>query len=224
MKKISNIKVIAFDAYGTCFDVNSASKILKKQLGKKWFEFSTLWRTRQLEYTWLRSLMGKHVDFWKVTEDSLDYTLENFKVSRKVRSKLLRLYKVLSPFADLRITIKMLKLKNIKTCILSNGSPSLLKTLIKNAKCENLFDRLISIEKVKIYKPHPKVYELVTKQYHCKPKQVCFISSNPWDVVGGGVYGFNSVWVNRNNATFDRLGFKAKYTINKLSELIYLIK
>ena len=220
--KIKNIKVCAFDAYGTCFDINSAAKNLAKEIGKDWLGFSTTWRTVQLEYTWLRSLMKKHEDFWKVTEDSLDFAMESHKIDKKFRSKLLELYKKLNSYPELVMCLKNLKEKDVKTCILSNGSPSLLNELTANANVKDLFNDLISIEEVGIYKPHPKVYELVTKKYDCKPEEVCFLSSNTWDVVGGGIFGYQSIWVDRFGKTFDKLGYQPKFKIKDLSELIKL--
>ena len=218
--KIKNIKVCAFDAYGTCFDINSAAQNLAKEIGKDWLSFSTTWRTVQLEYTWLRSLMKKHEDFWRVTEDSLDFAMESHKIDKKFRSKLLELYKKLNSYPELVMCLKHLKEKNVKTCILSNGSPSLLDELTVHAKVKELFDDLISIEDVGIYKPHPKVYELVTKKYNCKPEEVCFLSSNTWDIVGGGTFGYQSIWVDRFGKTFDKLGYQPKFKIKDLSELI----
>ena len=218
--KIKNIKVCAFDAYGTCFDINSAAQNLAKEIGKDWLGFSTTWRTVQLEYTWLRSLMKKHEDFWRVTEDSLDFAMESHKIDKKFRSKLLELYKKLNSYPELVMCLKHLKEKNVKTCILSNGSPSLLDELTVHAKVKDLFDDLISIEDVGIYKPHPKVYELVTKKYNCKPEEVCFLSSNTWDIVGGGTFGYQSIWVDRFGKTFDKLGYQPKFKIKDLSELI----
>ena len=220
--KIKNIKVCAFDAYGTCFDINSAAQNLAKEIGKDWLSFSTTWRTVQLEYTWLRSLMKKHEDFWRVTEDSLDFAMESHKIDKKFRSKLLELYKKLNSYPELVKCLKNLKEKNVKTCILSNGSPSLLNELTAHAKVQDLFDDLISIEEVGIYKPHPKVYELVTKKFDCKPEEVCFLSSNTWDIVGGGIFGYQSIWVDRFGKTFDKLGYQPKFKIKDLSELIKL--
>ena len=223
MNKIENIKVCAFDAYGTCFDINSAAKKLAPKIGDNWLSFSTTWRTVQLEYTWLRSLMKKHVDFWRVTEDSLDYAMDMHNIDISFRKELLQLYKKLNPYPELVQCLKDLKQKKIKTCILSNGSPKLLNELIVNAEVQNLFDDIISIEEVGIYKPDPKVYELVIKKYSCKPNEVCFMSSNAWDIVGGGYYGYQSVWVDRFKKKFDRLGYTPNFKINNLNEIINLL-
>tara|TARA_B110000305_G_scaffold229101_1_gene279680 strand:+ start:412 stop:1086 length:675 start_codon:yes stop_codon:yes gene_type:complete len=217
--KISNIKVCAFDAYGTCFDINSAAKLVKNKIGKSWLEFSNTWRTTQLEYTWLRSLMKNHRDFWKITKDSLDYAMKVHSIKPKYKKELLKLYKELEVYPELKKTLLYLKKKKIKCCILSNGTPKLLEQLTKRAQIEKLFDSIISIEEVKIYKPDPRVYQLVTQKYSCKPREVCFLSSNSWDVVGSRSYGFQSIWVNRVNKIFDNLDFKPKKTISNLIQL-----
>ena len=221
--KIENIKVCAFDAYGTCFDINSAAEKMAKDIGENWLSFSTTWRATQLEYTWLRSLMKKHVNFWKITEDSLNFAMENHNINPKFKNQLLDLYKKLNAYPELRNCLTKLKNKKIKTCILSNGTPDLLDQLVTNSNTKDLFDDLISIEKIGIYKPHPKVYALVTDQYNCKPNEVCFMSSNTWDVVGGGVFGYQSVWVDRFNKVFDQLDFMPKFRIKNLSELDKII-
>jgi len=217
--KIENIKVCAFDAYGTCFDINSAAKSLANKIGKDWLAFSSTWRTVQLEYTWLRSLMKRYVDFWKVTEDSLEYAMESHGIDKNFKNELLNLYKKLNPYPELKDCLKSLKSKKLKICILSNGSTDLLKQLISNAGVQELFDDLISVEDVKIFKPDPQVYELVTKKYKCKPEEVCFMSSNTWDIVGGGLFGYQTVWVDRFNKKFDKLDYKPNMQIKDLSEL-----
>ena len=223
MKKIENIKVCAFDAYGTCFDINSAAEKLATKIGDNWMSFSTTWRTVQLEYTWLRSMMKKHADFWKITEDSLDFAMKSHNINKNFRNELLQLYKKLEPYPELNKCLNDLKAKQIKTCILSNGSPTLLDELTINAKVRELFNDIISIEEVGIYKPDPRVYELVTKRYSCKPEEVCFMSSNTWDVVGGGYFGYKSVWVDRFNKNFDNLDYNPNYKIKDLSDLIKML-
>ena len=217
--KISNIKVCAFDAYGTCFDINSAAAIIKNKIGKKWLDFSNTWRTVQLEYTWLRSLMKNHKNFWQVTKDSLNFAMKAHNINPKYEQELLKLYQELHAYSDLTETLLYLKRKKIKTCILSNGTPKLLNLLTKKANVQKLFDSIISIEKVKIYKPSPKVYQLVTKKYKCNPNQVCFFSSNSWDIVGAKSFGFKSVWVNRINKNFDNLDHKPNKTIKNLLQI-----
>ena len=220
---MKNIKAIIFDAYGTLFDVNSAAEKCKDIIGDKWEGFANYWRTTQLEYTWLRSLMKKHKDFWQITEDSLDKSMKAFNIDNSMKNELLNLYKVLSPFKEVPETLKILKEKNFKLAILSNGTPSLLNELVRGNNLDNLFDDLFSIEEVKIYKPDSKVYDMPIEKYKIKKNEVAFLSANTWDVSGGGNYGFNSIWVNRNNSIFDNLDYKPVNEIKNLSELTKLI-
>ena len=149
-------KAIVFDAYGTLFDVNSAAEKCKNKLGNKWESFANFWRTTQLEYTWLRSLMKKHKDFWQITVDSLDKSMKVFNVDNNLKNELLSLYKILSPYPEVKKVLKNLKERKFKLAILSNGTPELLNDLVKNNDLNNLFDDLFSIEEVKIYKPDSK--------------------------------------------------------------------
>ena len=216
---MKNIKAIIFDAYGTLFDVNSAAEKCKDKIGEKWEPFSNFWRTTQLEYTWLRSLMGRHKDFWQITEDSLDKSMKVFKIRPSMRDELLNLYKVLSTFKEVHETLKKLKEKKFKLAILSNGTPSLLKELVKSNNLENLFDDIFSIEEVGVYKPNSEVYDMPIKKYKIKKNEVAFLSSNTWDVSGGGNYGYQAIWVNRNNNIFDKLDYKPNFEIKDLSGL-----
>ena len=220
---MKNIKAIIFDAYGTLFDVNSAAEKCKDKIGDKWEGFANFWRTTQLEYTWLRSLMKRHKNFWQITEDSLDKSMRTFNIDSAMRNELLNLYKALSPFKEVPETLKKLKERNLRLAILSNGTPSLLTQLVKNNNLDNLFDDLFSIEEVGIYKPDAKVYDLPIKKYKIEKSQVAFLSANTWDVSGGGNYGYQSIWVNRNNDIFDNLDYKPINQIKNLNELIYLI-
>ena len=220
---MKNIKAIIFDAYGTLFDVNSAAEKCKGKIGDKWEDFANYWRTTQLEYTWLRSLMNRHKDFWKITEDSLDKSMKFFKIDYSMRNDLLDLYKVLSPFSEVKETLNKLKKKDFKLAILSNGTPSLLENLVKNNNLENIFDDIFSIEEVGIFKPDSKVYELPVNKYNIKKDEILFLSANTWDVSGGGNYGYNSVWVNRNKNIFDNLDYQPINEIHDLSELLEII-
>ena len=220
---MKNIKAIIFDAYGTLFDVNSAAEKCKGKIGDKWEDFANYWRTTQLEYTWLRSLMNRHKDFWKITEDSLDKSMKFFKIDNSMRNDLLDLYKVLSPFSEVKETLNKLKKKDFKLAILSNGTPSLLVNLVKNNNLENIFDDIFSIEEVGIFKPDSKVYELPVNKYNIKKDEILFLSANTWDVSGGGNYGYNSVWVNRNKNIFDNLDYQPLDEIHDLSELLEII-
>ena len=221
---MNNIKAIIFDAYGTLFDVNSAAEKCKNKIGEKWEDFANHWRTTQLEYTWLRSLMNRHKDFWQVTEDSLKKSMEAYKIETSMRNDLLNLYKVLSPFEEVLETLKSLKEKKYKLAILSNGTPKLLNELVKTNNLESFFDDIFSIEEVGVYKPDTKVYDIPIKKYGIKKNEVIFLSSNTWDVSGGGNYGYQSIWVNRNKNIFDYLDYKPKNQINSLKGLLDIIK
>ena len=220
MKKI---KVIIFDAYGTLFDVNSAAEKCKEKIGDKWESFANYWRTTQLEYTWLRSLMKRHKDFWQVTEDSLDKSLLAFKIDPNMRSELLNLYKILKTFPEVKEVLKNLKEKKYKISILSNGTPDLLDALVKSNDLEKMFDDIFSIEEVGIYKPDAKVYDMPIKKYKVEKNEVAFLSANTWDVSGAGNFGFNAIWVNRNKNIFDKLDYIPHNEINNLNELLKLI-
>ena len=220
---MKNTKAIIFDAYGTLFDVNSAAEKCKDKIGDKWEGFANYWRTTQLEYTWLRSLMKRHKDFWQITEDSLDKSINVFKIDNSMRDELLNLYKILSPFKEVPEVLKSLKNKNYKLAILSNGTPSLLNELVRSNNLNDLFDDIFSIEEVGVYKPDSKVYDLPIKKYNINKNEVTFLSANTWDVSGGGNYGYNSIWVNRSNNIFDSLDFKPNIEIKSLHELLSIV-
>ena len=220
MKKI---KVIIFDAYGTLFDVNSAAEKCKEKIGDKWESFANYWRTTQLEYTWLRSLMKRHKDFWQVTEDSLDKSLLAFKIDPNMRPELLNLYKILNTFPEVKEVLKNLKEKKYKISILSNGTPDLLDSLVKSNDIEKMFDDIFSIEKVGIYKPDEKVYKIPIDKYKVSKNEIAFLSANTWDVSGAGNFGFNSIWVNRNKNIFDKLDYIPHNEINNLKEILKIL-
>ena len=220
---MKNIKAIIFDAYGTLFDVNSAAEKCKDKIGDKWEAFANYWRTTQLEYTWLRSLMKRHEDFWQITEDSLDKSMSVFKIDNSMRDELLNLYKILSPFEEVPKVLKSLKDKNFKLAILSNGTPSLLNELVRSNNLNNLFDDIFSIEEVGVFKPDFNVYNMPVKKYKIEKNEIAFLSANTWDVSGGGNYGYNSIWVNRNNNIFDNLDYKPQNEIDNLKKLIDII-
>ncbi len=216
---MNNSKAIVFDAYGTLFDVNSAAEKSKDKIGNKWENFANFWRTTQLEYTWLRSLMKKHKNFWQITEDSLDKSMETFQIDKSLRNDLLSLYKELSPYPEVKNVLENLKKKSFKLAILSNGTPELLNHLVKSSDLENLFDDIFSVEEVKIYKPDPKVYDIPVNKYKVSKGEITFLSANTWDVSGAGNYGYNSIWVNRNNSVFDKLDYKPKNEVKNLKQL-----
>ncbi len=220
---MKNVKAIIFDAYGTLFDVNSVAEKCKDKIGDKWEEFANYWRTTQLEYTWLRSLMDKHKDFWQVTKDSLDKSMKVFNIDSLMRDELLNLYKILSTFPEVKEVLNNLKEKNYKLAILSNGTPTLLNELVKSNNLDSIFDDIFSIEEVGIYKPSSKVYDIPIKKYQIQKDEIVFLSANTWDVSGGGNYGYNAVWVNRNNNIFDNLDYKPQNQVKDLVVLLDLI-
>ena len=220
---MKNIKVIIFDAYGTLFDVNSAAEKCKNKIGQKWENFANYWRTTQLEYTWLRSLMNRHKDFWEVTEDSLDKSMKAFSIDISMKSELLNLYKKLSPYPEVKKVLNNLKEKKYKIAILSNGTPSLLNELVLSNNLDNVFDDIFSIEEVKIYKPDSKVYNIPINKYQINKDEAAFLSANTWDVSGGGNFGYNSIWVNRNKNIFDNLDYKPKNEIENLTQLLDIV-
>ena len=220
---MKNVKAIIFDAYGTLFDVNSAAEKCKGKIGNKWENFANYWRTTQLEYTWLRSLMKRHKDFWQITEDSLDKSMKVFNIDNSMKNELLSLYKVLSTFPEVNEVLKKLKEKKYKIAILSNGTPSLLNDLVKSNNLDNIFDDIFSIEQVKVYKPDNKVYNIPIQKYKIQNDEVVFLSANTWDISGGGNFGYNAVWVNRNSNVFDNLDYEPKNEIGNLKELLEIV-
>jgi len=220
---MKNIKAIIFDAYGTLFDVNSAAEKCKEKIGDKWEDFANYWRITQLEYTWLRSLMNRHKDFWQVTEDSLNKSMKKFEIDQNMRSELLNLYKILSTYPEVKKTLEELKRKNFKLAILSNGTPDLLNQLVKSNSLQEFFDDIFSIETVGIYKPNADVYNIPIKKYNILKNEVLFLSSNTWDVSGGGNFGYKSIWVNRNNNIFDNLDYSPEFELKNLKDLLDII-
>ena len=167
--------------------------------------------------------MGKHKDFWQITEDSLEKSMKAFQIESKMKNELLELYKILSPYPEVKETLEKIREKKYKLAILSNGTPGLLNELVKSNNLQNLFDDIFSVEEVGIFKPSSKVYDIPIKKYKIQKQEVAFLSANTWDVSGGGNYGYNSIWVNRNNNIFDKLDFVPNKEIKKLNELLELI-
>ncbi len=168
--------------------------------------------------------MSKHKNFWQITEDSLDKSMKTFQIDHSMRNELLNLYKILPTFSEVPEVLKKLKERNYQLGILSNGTPDLLNQLVKSNSLDNIFDDIFSIEDVGIYKPDSKVYDMPIKKYKIKKDEVVFLSSNTWDVSGGGNYGYTSIWVNRNNNIFDNLDYKPKNEIKNLNQLLDIIK
>lgn len=223
-KAFRDVKAYVFDAYGTLFDIGSAAQRLKKELGRKAKPLSDLWRSKQLEYTWLRSLMGCHADFWRVTGDALDYALESHGIEdTALRRRLMNTYLELGAYDDVREALTRLKAAKRRTAILSNGSPKMIETVVQKSGLGPLLDEVLSVEEVAIYKPHPMVYRLAVEHLNAAPDEIAFFSSNPWDVAGAKRFGFRVAWVNRFGQTRERLPDKADAEIKSLAELPKLL-
>ena len=164
--------------------------------------------------------MKRHKDFWQITEDSLDKSINAFNIDKSMRNELLDLYKTLSTFPEVKNVLKKLKEKKYKIAILSNGTPTLLNDLVKSNNLENIFDDIFSIEEVGIYKPDARVYDIPVKKYQIQKNEIAFLSANTWDVSGGGNFGYNAIWVNRSNNIFDNLDYNPKKEVKNLKELL----
>ena len=201
-----SVRHAVFDAYGTLFDVHSAASRYQARLGEQAHAVSAMWRTKQLEYTWLRSLMHRYVDFWKITQDALDYTLDSQGIDdNSLRNDLLSAYHELSCYPEVPETLIKIKQMGLGTAILSNGSPEMLKAGVRNSNLGKVMDSIISVDTIEIFKPSPKVYKLATDQLGCNPEEILFFSSNAWDVSGAATFGFKTVWVNRFAQASERL-------------------
>jgi 2-haloacid dehalogenase len=195
---LHDIEVCVFDAYGTLFDVNSAAYAERSAMGEKWQLLAELWRTKQLQYTWLRSLAGRHADFWQVTGEALDFALSSLQLEDPaLRGRLMNLYMVLSTYPDVPDALKRLKAAGMKLAILSNGTPAMLAAAAANAGIANLLDAILSVEEVNVFKPHPAVYGLACQRFNVTAARVCFLSSNGWDAFSAKAFGFRVLWCNR---------------------------
>ena len=205
------ITTCVFDAYGTLFDVAAAAREAAAEPGrgafaKVWQKLASDWRLKQLQYTWLRAVADAHTDFWKVTQDGLDWALEaNNLTNPELRERLLALYWELSAYPEVPAMLGALKQAGMNTAILSNGSPDMLDGAVKSAGLAEVLDDVLSVESVGVFKPHHSVYQLVNKRFSCTSEQVLFVSSNGWDAANATGYGFQTVWVNRANEPVDRL-------------------
>jgi len=203
---IPDIKHCVFDAYGTLFDVHSAAGRYQTELGEQAGAVSQTWRTKQLEYTWLRSLMRRHVDFWQVTQDALDYALDAHGVENpELHDKLLQAYHELACYPEVPETLRRLRQRGRGTAILSNGTAEMLASGVRNSKLDDLLDTVLSVEEVGIFKPDPRVYQLAVERIGVQAPEILFFSSNAWDVAGAASFGFQAVWVNRFGQRPERL-------------------
>jgi 2-haloacid dehalogenase len=203
---LSGVTAVAFDAYGTLFDVASAAAAAKDALGEKWAPLAELWRAKQLQYTWLRSLMGRHADFRRVTGDALDFALEAHGVAdAALRERLMALYDRLAAYPEVPAALARLKAGGVKLAILSNGSPEMLASAAGNAGIAGLLDAVLSVEQVGVYKPHPSVYRLAVDRLGVPKDKIGFVSSNGWDAFGAKSFGLKVVWCNRAGQPKERI-------------------
>jgi 2-haloacid dehalogenase len=216
---VPRLKVLAFDAYGTIFDVHSVQQECDRLAPGKGADMSQIWRAKQLEYTWLRSLMGRYADFQKVTSDALAYTCERLGVRLEdgARKRLMDAYLHLAPFPDVAQALP--KLGGLQRCILSNGSPNILEPLVRNTGLTDAFPTVLSVDAIGIYKPSPRVYQMVCDRYRVAAGEVGFISSNAWDAIGAKAFGFRVFWLNRAGTVLDHLDVRPDHVIKGLAEL-----
>jgi len=221
---MSGASVYVFDAYGTLFDVHAAIARHRAAAGPDAERFSEIWRVKQLEYAWTLTLAGHYADFWTLTERALDHAFDRVPtVSRALRSKLLDAYLTLDAFADARVALTELKARDRRIAILSNGTPHMLQAAVQDSGIAPLCDAVLSVDSVRMYKPRPEVYALVTDRFGIAPDEVAFVSSNRWDIMGAASFGFRAVWVNRSQAPQEYPHQQPVHTVSDLSALPSLV-
>ena len=217
---LHGVQACVFDAYGTLFDFAAAARGCRDVLGTDVDRLTALWRDKQLQYTWLRAVQGRHADFWQVTGDALDFALETLGIDKPdIRDRLMALYLTLDPFPEVADVLKRLKTAGIWTAILSNGSPKMLDAAVKSANLETLLDAVLSVEDVGVYKPHPKVYQLAVDRLSVPASAISFQSSNAWDAYAASAFGMKVVWCNRYGQRRERLPGNPDHEVKSLSEL-----
>lgn len=218
--RLENIQACVFDAYGTLFDVNAAASHCSAELGDKWQPLAELWRGRQLQYTWLRSLMADYVDFWQITGDALDFAMANLGIEdAALRQRLMDLYLQLDAYPEVPEVLATLKQAGMKTAVLSNGSPDMLQSAVENAGIAGHLDAVISVDPLRTYKPSAVVYAEVERLLGVEPSSVSFQSSNSWDAHGASAFGFKVVWINRFGQAVERLPGKPDVVLETLDKL-----
>jgi 2-haloacid dehalogenase len=223
-QQLLDIDACVFDAYGTLFDFNSAASAARSELGDDWQHVSDLWRQKQLQYTWLRGLAGHHADFWQVTGDALEFALATLSLERPgLRVRLMNLYLQLATYPEVSETLRRLKATGRKLAILSNGTPAMLEAIVRRAGLEQLFDAVLSVEEVGVYKPHPSVYGLASARLKIAPSRICFLSSNAWDAFSAKAFGLRAVWCNRFGQAPERIPATPDAEISDLSVLPALL-
>ncbi len=223
-RSLAATRACVFDAYGTLFDLTSAARRCADALGDKAEALGALWRTRQLEYSWLRSLMGAHADFWQVTGESLDYALAVLGIAdAALRARLMDAFLHIQAYPDAVTVLDALKRARRPAAILSNGSPRMLSAAVESARLGHLLDHVLSVEEAGIYKPHPRVYELAVRRLGVAAEHICFVSSNGWDAAGAAQFGFKAVWANRAGAPRERLPGEPAAELSGLDRLPALL-
>ena len=221
---LKGVKACVFDAYGTLFDFAAAARGCRDVLGDQIDKVTALWRDKQLQYTWLRATQGRHVDFWQVTGDALDFALETLGIGNPaLRDRLMTLYLTLDAFPEVPNVLRQLKSAGLRTAILSNGSPKMLDAVVKGAKLDGLLDAVLSVEDVGVYKPHPKVYQLAVDRLGVPASAIAFQSSNAWDAYAASAFGMQVVWCNRYGQRRERLPGAPDREIKTLAELPALV-
>ena len=221
---MENEKIYVFDAYGTLFDVDHACKEMAIQLGDNWEKLSSIWRQKQLEYSWLHNSMNEYDSFWKITKDSLEYAMNSLSMnSVKIKNELLDLYFKISAFEEVEEVLKKIKKNKIKTAILSNGSYDMLNSAVKNSKFDELISEIISVDECKKFKPHRDVYQLVIDKFNINKKNCIFFSSNCWDIHGASNFGFQTVWVNRKKNIGELLPGQVDDQVQSLKEYFFKV-
>lgn len=225
MSKLTGIKACVFDAYGTMFDVNAAAAHLKEELGDKEAKLSEIWRLKQLQYTWLRSLMGNaYVDFWQVTQDGLDYAMDAVGIQDDdLRTRLLDLYWKLDSYPEVPSVLRQLKAGGLFTGILSNGSPDMLNGAVESSGIQDDLDAALSVHEHGFYKPRPEIYQMVNDHFGIQASEVCFMSSNAWDAAAAAHFGFQVCWVNRFDQPRERLPGEPTHILKTLDDLPKLL-
>jgi 2-haloacid dehalogenase len=221
---LAGVQACVFDAYGTLFDFASAARGCRDVLGDAIEKLSALWRDKQLQYTWLRAVQGRHADFWQVTGDALDFALETLAIEKPgLRDRLMNLYLTLEPFPEVPEVLRQLKTASLRTAILSNGSPMMLDAVVRGSGLSPLVDAVLSVESVSVYKPHPKVYQLAVDRLGIPAAAMAFQSSNAWDAYAASTFGMQVVWCNRYGQRPERLPGKPDRMVRSLAELPALV-
>ena len=219
-KQLDGIRACVFDAYGTLFDVSSVARGAQDALGERWQALSDLWRTKQLQYTWLRGLGGHHADFWQVTGDALDFAISTLGIKDdELRARLMDLYLRIAAYPEVPAMLAELKSRGIKLAILSNGTPQMLAAAVTNSGIADYFDAVLSVEEVGVFKPHPSVYGMAPQRLDVSKEQICFLSSNGWDAFAAKAFGFRVLWCNRFGQAQERLPGTPDGEITDLSQL-----